>query len=81
MTWADDDNQYTAYGDGYGFEPGVKSKLGLGFGVVMGDAENFVGLNIRSDAENSGYGPNGEKASGILMVDGVLYLWVRNANR
>ncbi len=81
MTWADDDNQYTAYGDGYGFEPGVKSKLGLGFGVVMGDAENFVGLNIRSDAENSGYGSNGEKASGILMVDGVLYLWVRNADR
>ena len=81
MTWADDDNLYTAYGDGYGFEPGVPRKLGLGFGVVIGDACSFVGLNIRSAAENSGYGLTGEKASDILMVNRILYLWVRNADR
>ena len=81
MTWADDGNLYTAYGDGYGFEPGVSKKPGLGFGVVIGDADDFVGINIRSDAENTGHGSSGEKASGLLMVENTLYMWARNANR
>jgi hypothetical protein len=80
MTWADDDDQYTAYGDGYGFEPYTPEKLGLGFAKVTGDPTDFRGVNIRSETgENRGYGPNGIKANGILMVDGVLYLWGRNA--
>ena len=80
LTWSDDGHLYTAYGDGYGFDPLVPSKLGLGFARVIGDAGGFRGENIRSNAENSGYGRKGKKASGILMVDGVLYLLVRNAN-
>lgn len=81
LTWADDGHLYTAYGDGYGFDPMVPDKLGLGFAVVMGDPENGItGLKIRSDAENSNYGENGRKASGMLMVDGVLYMWARNAD-
>jgi len=80
ITWADDGHLYTAYGDGYGFDPLVPSKLGLGFARVTGPAEGFTGENIRSDGENAGYGRNGKKASGILMVDGVLYLLVRNAD-
>jgi len=80
LTWADDDNLYTAYGDGYGFDPIVPQKLGLGFARVIGGPTDFKGENIRSDAENSGMGASGGKASGLLMVDGVLYLWVRNAD-
>lgn len=80
MTWGDDDHQYTAYGDGNGFEPFVKEKLGLGFARVEGSPENLTGINIRSPmAENKGQGKDGKKASGMLMVDGVLYLWARNA--
>ncbi|MCI0464768.1 MAG: serine hydrolase [Gemmataceae bacterium] len=79
MTWADDDSLYTAYGDGNGFEPLLPKKLGLGFAKVVGSPPDFQGINIRSPAaEESKFGPNGKKASGILMVDGVLYLWVRN---
>ena len=81
MTWADDGHLYTAYGDGYGFEPQLEEKLSLGLAVVTGGPSSFAGLNIRSrTGEFKGPGKDGEKASGLLMVDGVLYMWVRNAD-
>jgi len=81
ITWADDDNQYTAYGDGWGFEPGVEKKLSLGLAKIIGNADDFQGINIRSAAgEQTGEGRFGKKASGILMADGILYMWLRNAN-
>ncbi len=80
ITWADDDNLYAAYGDGHGFEPKVREKLGLGFAKVVGSPPEFSGLNIRSaSGEQSGSGAKGKKASGMLMVGGVLYMWTRNA--
>ncbi|MDA0837907.1 MAG: serine hydrolase [Planctomycetota bacterium] len=80
VTWGDDDALYTAYGDGSGFEPKVKGKLSLGLAKVMGTPENFQGINIRSSTgEQIGDGVSGKKASGILMVDRVLYMFVRNA--
>jgi len=78
LTWADDDAQYTSYGDGYGFEPHVEKKLGMGFARITGGPGNFHATNLRSDAERIGGGAKSAKASGILMVNGVLYLWVRN---
>jgi len=36
ITWADDGHQYTAYGDGYGFEPYTELKLGMGFARIEG---------------------------------------------
>ena len=80
LTWGDDDNQYTAWGDGHGFAPMIKEKLSLGFSRVNGRAEHFAGVNIRSaSGEQTGNGAKGKKASGMLMVDRVLYMWVRNA--
>ncbi|MEZ4709495.1 MAG: DUF4185 domain-containing protein [Caldilineaceae bacterium] len=79
FTWADDDALYGAYGDGRGFEPFVDQKLSLGFVKVEGDAATFVGANIRSDGEQVGDGWKGLKPAGMLMVDGALYLWARNA--
>jgi CubicO group peptidase (beta-lactamase class C family) len=80
LTWADDDALYTAYGDGNGFEPLVKTKLSLGLAKVSGAPPEIRGVNIRSEtAEAIGEGKQGRKASGILCVDGVLYLLVRNA--
>lgn len=79
MTWADDDAIYTSYGDGRGFEPFVGKKLSLGLARIEGGPTDFKATNLRSDSiERTGDGPKGPKASGILMVDGVLYLWVRN---
>ncbi len=80
MTWADDDRLYTVYGDGYGFEPFVGKKLSMGLCMVSGNPPNIKGQNIRSETlETTGGGQSGKKGSGMLMVDGVLYLWVRNA--
>lgn len=80
MTWGDDDLLYTAYGDGWGFEPRLKEKLSLGLARVRGSPPQFLGENLRAASlEQKGEGARGRKASGLLMVDGVLYLWARNA--
>ena len=80
ITWADDDALYTAYGDGFGFEPRLKEKLSLGLVKVTGMPPQITGTNLRSPtAETLGDGKRGRKASGLLMVDGALYLFVRNA--
>jgi CubicO group peptidase (beta-lactamase class C family) len=80
LTWADDGAMYGAYGDGQGFMPIVPRKLSMGFARIAGDPTDFAGMNIRSaSGETFGDGAKGKKASGMLMVNGVLYMWVRNA--
>jgi CubicO group peptidase (beta-lactamase class C family) len=79
LTWADDDHLYTAYGDGRGFEPFVPGKLSLGLAIIEGTSDNFKGINLHSPTvESLGDGVRGRKASGLLCVDGMLYLFVRN---
>lgn len=80
VTWGDDDVMYTAYGDGNGFLPNTDIKLSLGLAKVTGDPPSVEGINLRTNTgEKVGQGQYGEKASGILMVDGVLYMLTRNA--
>jgi CubicO group peptidase (beta-lactamase class C family) len=80
LTWADDDHLYTAYGDGTGFAPKVPEKLSLGLARIEGGPDDFQGINIRSPTcEQKGNGKTGLKASGMLMVEGILYMWARNA--
>jgi len=79
VTWADDGDLYTSYGDGWGFDPRIEKKLSMGFARISGGPEDFRGVNLRSESgERPGDGARGAKASGMLMVDGVLYMWVRN---
>lgn len=80
IAWAGDDTLYTAYGDGYGFDPIVPTKLGLGFAKINGDPPDLRTENIRSDGENTGMGRRGRKASGLTAVDGTLYMLARNAD-
>ncbi|MEZ4662320.1 MAG: hypothetical protein R2911_32625 [Caldilineaceae bacterium] len=80
ITWADDGALYTAYGDGNGFEPKIADRLSLGFARIDGPPTSFSAENIRSNGEQTGHGSDGKKASGMLMVDSVLYMWVRNAD-
>jgi CubicO group peptidase (beta-lactamase class C family) len=80
LTWADDDRMYTAYGDGTGFDKSGR-KLSMGIARVEGTATAFTGTNLPSPTiDDLGDGPRGRKASGILMVGGTLYLWVRNVD-
>lgn len=80
ITWGDDGMLYTAFADGNGFEPTTEQKLSLGFAFVTGGPTDYAGSNIRSGQEQLGDGAAGMKASGMLMVDGTLYMWMRNAN-
>jgi hypothetical protein len=80
ITWADDGNQYTVYCDGEGFGGG-SGKGSMSMARIVGDPPNFKGENLASPTgHKTGGGPEGRKASGLLMVDGVLYMWVRNLN-
>lgn len=80
LTWGADDQLYTVYGDGRGFEPFVDRKLSLGLARIGGPAEAYSAVNLRSATlETTGDGARGKKGSGMLMVDGTLYLWARNA--
>ncbi|NKB65623.1 MAG: hypothetical protein GKR89_01060 [Candidatus Latescibacteria bacterium] len=82
ITWAADGSLYTTYGDGYGFEPYLSEKLGLGFARIDGGPTDFNPVNIRSaSGENKGFGRRGQKGSGLLMVDGTLYLWLFHADQ
>jgi hypothetical protein len=79
-TWADDGCLYSAYGDGTGFVPKTAEKLSLGLCRIEGEPDDLTGVNVRSATlEQKGDGAKGKKASGLLMVDDVLYLWARNA--
>ncbi len=81
LTWASDDHLYTAYGDGYGFLPNTEIKLSLGISRVTGNPPDIEGSNIRTrTGERVGDGMYGPKASGMLMVDGTLYMLVRNVD-
>jgi len=78
-TWGDDGLMYTAYGDGNGFKPYTEIKLSNGLAVVSGTPPNISGVNIRTPSgERVGQGHDGAKASGMIMVDGTLYMWMRN---
>jgi CubicO group peptidase (beta-lactamase class C family) len=81
ITWADDDSLYAAYGDGRGFAPFTPEKLSLGLARIDGGPDAPRGRNVRAPSlERTGDGPTGLKASGLLMVEGTLYLWARNAS-
>jgi len=78
ITWADDALQIAAYGDGDGFDE-KNPNLSLGFAKILGDPPDHRGEDFISDADTpEGERPKGIKASGLLMVDEVLYMFVRN---
>jgi hypothetical protein len=68
-TWADDDNQYTAWGDGWGFTLGG-DKSSWGVARLAGAATSYVATDI---FEETTQGSNYGKISGLISVAGVLY--------
>jgi hypothetical protein len=78
ITWGRDDAQYAAYGDGRGFG-NRDPRLTIGFVKILGDPPSHRGEDLPTNIDApEGQGPRGIKASGLLSVDGVLYLFVRN---
>ncbi len=78
ITWVRGDLQITSWGDGPGFDQ-KPPRLSLGFAHIYGDPPNVRGEDFRTDADTlQGGGSSAIKTSGLLMVDGSLYMWVRN---
>lgn len=77
LTWADDNCQYTAWGDGGGF--GGTNSLGrvsLGVARIEGSWEDHRGVNLWGGHEPQNPATFPGKSYGILCVDGVLHMWV-----
>lgn len=68
----------TAYGDGNGFGPRPRN-FTLAFATVRGVPPSLMTDDLITDLDTPvGWGKKGIKASGLLAVDDVLYLFVRN---
>jgi hypothetical protein len=82
VTWGADDNLYTGWGDGGGFD-GTNSdgRVSIGFARIEGEPEEFVGVNVNG-GKNALHLPSIErgKPSAIISVDGILYVWLNTQN-
>ena len=77
MTWADDDEIYTASGDP-NFGP---SPQGLDVQKFSGRPPDYTIKQMSPMMEYDGWGGNGPKPSGMICVDGILYLAFQNLLR
>ncbi|MCP4004879.1 MAG: DUF4185 domain-containing protein [bacterium] len=77
MTWSDDDHQYSAWGDGGGFDgTNSKGRVSLGFARIEGPPSDYRGFNQWGGANAASSAEFDGKSYGILSVGGVLYAWI-----
>jgi hypothetical protein len=77
VTWADDGHQYTAWGDGGGFEgTNNEGRVSLGMAVVKGGASSYEGSNLWGGVDALYQAIFGGKSYGIMAIGNVLYMWV-----
>src|SRR5579884_649545 len=79
VTWAVDDNLYTAWGDGGGFGgTDSEGRVAMGFARIQGPPERFLGINVNGgmNPEHPASFPERGKTGGILAAGGTLYAWV-----
>jgi hypothetical protein len=78
ITWAEDGQLYTSWGDGGGFD-GTDSdgRVAIGIAEIKGQGDAWTGINILGGKNPlSSLAPFPGKSNGILSVGGVLYLHV-----
>jgi hypothetical protein len=79
-TWADDDNVYTLWGDGAGFnatayESGIEPyRVGLGVARISGDPASFSAVNVFGGKDALNPDTFGGKAYGIVSIASTLYM-------
>lgn len=76
ITWADDGNQYTSWGDGGGFG-GTNSdgRVSMGVARVEGDKDNYSGYNVWGGKNPEAPATFAGKCYGIISIDGTLFMW------
>lgn len=77
MTWGDDDNQYTSWGDGGGFGgTNAVGRVSLGVGRVEGSGSSYQGHNVWGGVNPENPATFEGKSYGIIDISGILYMWV-----
>jgi len=79
-TWGDDDRLYSFFTDGKGFDR--KKRVSCAPVIIKGHPPQISGRDLVSPTGTipDPSGKNSRKVCGLLMVDGVLFAWVRNLN-
>lgn len=78
--WADDDNLYTANGDGKAFT-NATSRYDMAVSVIKGLPPSLSGTTIATDVGTNWSGPSyNRKPTGMLCIHGALYLAFQNLN-
>lgn len=76
MTWAENGELYTAWGDGGGFGGNnVAGRVLLGVARISGNKDDYRGFNIAGGVDAPNPPPFGGKSEGILALGNTLYLW------
>ncbi|MFO7958684.1 MAG: hypothetical protein R6X33_16465 [Candidatus Brocadiia bacterium] len=76
VTWADDDHQYTSWGDGGGFGgTNEAGRISLGFGRVEGGPRDYRCFNVWGGKDPVTPAEFEGKCHGLLSIDGMLYAW------
>jgi hypothetical protein len=77
VTWADDDNQYTSWGDGGGFGgTNIDGRVSLGVARIEGNRQSYSGVNVWGGKYTDNMDQVDGKSYGIISIDGILYQWV-----
>jgi hypothetical protein len=77
ITWAEDDSQYCAWGDGGGFGgTNEDGRVSLGVARIDGPADHYTGHNIWGGKDAAHPAQFGGKSYGIIALGATLYMWV-----
>lgn len=77
VTWADDDNQYTVWGDGGGF--GGTNDIGrssIGVARIEGNWHDLKPENLWGGYKTKNEHNVKGKSYGLVCINGILYMWV-----
>ncbi|MEX2124957.1 MAG: DUF4185 domain-containing protein [Woeseia sp.] len=76
LTWADDDSQYAAWGDGGGFGgTNALARVSLGLARIVGDFDHFETSNVWGGKSSLAKATFAGKSYGVLAVAPDLWLW------
>ncbi|MBI5525908.1 MAG: DUF4185 domain-containing protein [Deltaproteobacteria bacterium] len=77
VTWADDDHQYAAWGDGGGFGgDDANGRVSLGVARIEGSADGYQGRNVWGGVDALAPARFDGKSYGILGTGQYLLMWV-----
>ncbi|MHC4593764.1 MAG: hypothetical protein ACYS9C_03855 [Planctomycetota bacterium] len=76
ITWADDDHQYTSWGDGGGFGGDDRDgRVSMGVARIEGSRSSYSGYNVWGGKDSESSATFKGKCYGIISISSTLYMW------